>query len=124
MPLTDGTKYLPRYNWAYGMNDEVAYQDRVTFATSTEMLTTGVAEDWYVFGSLEVGGAYDLDPAGEMRDDKTFAQDDPKAAGQIGMLATAGGSPQGTMSLVGDGKKVAAAAQNYSPGIRNPGKGD
>lgn len=111
MAFTSGDRYLPLYNWEMGMNDEVAYADRVTYATSVEMLTTGVARDWTDFGSLEVGHAYSLDPMGEERSMMTFPAS--AAKGQVGMLATAGAGPQNTVSTVG-GKSIASAPQNYS----------
>jgi hypothetical protein len=111
MAMTSGDKYLPAYNWEPGMNDEVAYADRVTYATSVEMLTTGVAEDWGHFGSLEVGNPYDMDPMGEDRSLMTFPASDAK--GMIGKMATASAGPQNTQTTVG-GKSVASTPQTYN----------
>lgn len=110
--LVSGSKYLGMYNWEGGMDDEQAYADRVTYATDTTMLTTGYDQDAIEGGWLEVGGPYEMDPMGEQRDDKTFKQPEPQAMGQIGMLSTAGATPQATMTTVG-GKSVAQAPQNY-----------
>jgi hypothetical protein len=117
--LQAGTDYIVKYNWGYGMNDDVAYNDRSGFTTSVEMVTGGVAEDFAVFGSLEVGNQYDLDPMGEERSKTTFSEGDPMAMGMVGMLATEAASMQSTETMVGDGKKVdISSPQNYSSGTK------
>jgi hypothetical protein len=114
--LKSGVDYLPSYNWAPGMNDDLAYADRAGYNTSVPMLTTGEPRDWNDFGSLEVGGMYDMDPMGEMRDDATFSETDPVAMGSIGKLGTeASGMQDGAVSEVGPGsKKMNLSPQTYN----------
>lgn len=102
--LKSGWDYLPRYNWTPGMNDDLAYADRAGYNTSVEALTSGHPSDWGDFGSLEVGGPYEMDPMGEDREKMTFPASNAK--GMIGMAATESASQQPTQKMVGDGKSV------------------
>ena len=115
--LKAGTDYLPGYNWEIGMNDDLAYSDRAGWTTSVEMLTTGSPRDWDMFGGLEVGNNYDLDPMGEERHLATFSPSDPKAMGMIGKAGMEGGAGmQDNASYVTTtgGKKMAEGPQNYN----------
>jgi hypothetical protein len=115
--LKAGTDYLPSYNWEIGMNDDLAYADRAGWETSVEMLTGGSAHDWDVFGGLEVGNQYDLDPMGEERAMTTFSKDDPKAKGHIGAAAAEGGAgmqDNANYVTTTGGKKMATGPQNYN----------
>lgn len=125
--MKDGTQYLPKYNWEMGMNDDLCYEDRAGWETSMEMLTGGVAHEMFDYGSLEVGGQYELDPMGEERSHTTFSQGDPRAMGHIGMAAMEGGAGMQDgadyMTTTG-GKRVAMAPQNYnSVGMKRKGQG-
>jgi len=115
--LKSGVDYLPDYNWEIGMNDDLAYSDRAGWTTSVEMLTTGSAHEWDMFGGLEVGNQYDLDAMGEERQHTTFSQGDPKAAGHIGgasMEAGAGMQDNANYVTTTGGKKMATGPQNYN----------
>lgn len=116
--MQSGADVLPKYNWDLGVNDEMMASDRGGWVTSTEMLTGGVAHDWYCFGGLEVGNQYDLDPMGEERTETTFnsAEDGPQALGSIGMLGAGGapGSQEGALVKTEGGKTMREGPQTYT----------
>lgn len=115
--LKSGVDYLPDYNWEIGMNDDLAYADRAGWETSVEMITGGSPHDWDMFGGLEVGGNYELDPMGEDRHMATFSQGDPKAMGRIGMASAevgAGMQDNASYMTTTGGKKIAMGPQNYN----------
>ncbi len=112
--LKDGTEYLPKYNHEPGMNDEVAHSDRAGWQTSVAMLTGGVTMDFGDLGSLEVGGAYDLDPMGEERTMTTFSESDPRALGLIGQARTESAGMQGTQTTVGGKRVNLSSPQTYN----------
>lgn len=113
-----GADVLPKYNWGLGMNDEMMESDRGGWVTSVEMVTGGQAFDWYCFGGLEVGNPYDMDPMGEVRDNKTFeGGDGPQALGPSSMMGSQGGAGSqegGSVMEVGGGKTMRSAPQTYT----------
>lgn len=115
--LKDGTEYLPAYNWEIGMNDDLAYSDRAGWTTSVEAITGGVAHEMFMFGGLEVGNQYDLDPMGEERSMTTFSDGDPAAKGHVGMASLevgAGMQDNANYVTTTGGKKMATGPQNYN----------
>jgi len=116
--VQSGADVLPSYNWGLGMNEEVMDSDRGGWVTSVEMLTGGVAHDWYCFGGLEVGNQYDMDPMGEERDMTTFngSDDGPQALGNVGMMAAGGGAGKQAGAVVKEvgGKTMREEPQTYT----------
>ena len=116
--MQSGADVLPKYNWGLGMNEEVMDSDRGGWVTSTEMVTGGVAHDWYCFGGLEVGNQYDLDPMGEERTETTFnsSPEGPEALGNVGMMAAAGDAGEQAGAVVREvgGKTVRQEPQTYT----------